>query len=83
MSEILKNSTCHSNYIIEHILKLGEQGLNSKNISKQSFLLYGYEIQEATITNILKENHIKSDHKSIRNRKHRRIKPPYPKGRFL
>lgn len=76
MSEILKNSTYHSNYIVENIIKLGEQGLNAKNISKQSILIYGYEIQENTIIKILKENHIKSGHKRLRNKKHWKIKPP-------
>lgn len=82
MSEILKNSTCHSNYIVEHIIKLGEQGLNPKSISKQSILIYGYEIQETTIIKILKKNHIKSNHKRTRNKKHWRIKPLHPEGRF-
>lgn len=63
----------HSNHIVDNILKLSEQGITSKEISKQSFVIYGYEIQEITIDKILKKNHVKTNKLRNRVRCHWRI----------
>lgn len=59
MSEITINNTRHSTNIIKQIINLSEKGFNNEEISKQSDKVFGYNIQENIIENILKKNHVK------------------------
>lgn len=73
MSEVIINNTRHSTTIIKQIINLLEKGFNNEEISKQSDKLFGYNIQENVIENIMKKNHVKSPKIKNRIRSHWRI----------
>lgn len=56
MAEIRKKFTPHSEETIARILELHDNGMRSKDISKQSKAIFEFTIKQSTISNILKRN---------------------------
>lgn len=56
MAEVRKKFTPHSEETITRILELHDEGMRSKDISKQSKEIFGFKVQQSSISNILARN---------------------------
>lgn len=56
MAEVRKKFMPHSEETISKILELHDNGMRSKDISKQSKEIFGFKLQQSSLSNILARN---------------------------